>query len=83
MRLCIGRFLPPCYERTVKSTLPPIESVSDIAAAMQAMSSVHRVGLTFQLMRVILLQISCRCSDDLKSMQFRIVTWLSACSRRG
>jgi hypothetical protein len=30
MRLCIERLLPPCRERTVKFTLPPIESVSDI-----------------------------------------------------
>jgi hypothetical protein len=26
MRLCIERLLPPCRERTVKFTLPPIES---------------------------------------------------------
>jgi hypothetical protein len=30
MRLFIERLLPPCRERTVKFTLPPIESVSDI-----------------------------------------------------
>ena len=30
MRLCIERLLPPCRERTIKFTLPPIESVSDI-----------------------------------------------------
>ena len=39
MRLCIERLLPPCRERTVKFTLPPIESVSDISAAMQAVTS--------------------------------------------
>jgi hypothetical protein len=26
IRLCIERLLPPCRERTVKFTLPPIES---------------------------------------------------------
>jgi hypothetical protein len=30
MRLCIERLLPPCRERTVKFTLPPIECASDI-----------------------------------------------------
>ena len=39
MRLCIERLLPPCRERTVKFTLPPIESVSDISAAMQAVTT--------------------------------------------
>ena len=39
MRLCIERLLPPCRERTVKFTLPPIESVSDISAAMQAVTA--------------------------------------------
>jgi hypothetical protein len=34
MRLCIGRLLPPFRERTVKFTLPPIESVSDIGGAI-------------------------------------------------
>jgi len=28
MRLCLDRILPPCRERTVKFTLPPIESPS-------------------------------------------------------
>ena len=83
MRLCIGRLLRPCRERTVKLTLPPIESVSDIADAMRTMSSGHWVGITFQLMRVILLHISRRCSDDLESVQFLIVTRSSTCLRRG
>ena len=39
MRLCLERLLPPCRERTVKFILPPIESVSDISAAMQAVTS--------------------------------------------
>jgi Family of unknown function (DUF5681) len=39
MRLCIERLLPPCRERTVKFTLPPIESVSDISTAMQAVTA--------------------------------------------
>ena len=36
MRLCIERILPPCRERAVNFTLPPIESTDDISAAMQA-----------------------------------------------
>jgi hypothetical protein len=39
MRLCLERILPPCRERTVKFTLPPIESASDIASAMKAVTS--------------------------------------------
>jgi hypothetical protein len=39
MRLCIERLVPPCRERIVKFTLPPIESVSDISAAMQAVTA--------------------------------------------
>jgi hypothetical protein len=39
MKLCIERILPPCRERTVKFALPPIESPSDIAAAMKAVTS--------------------------------------------
>ena len=39
MRLCIERLLPPCRERTVKFTLPPIENVSDISAAMRAVTA--------------------------------------------
>jgi hypothetical protein len=39
MRLCIERLLPPCRERAVKFTLPPIESVSDISAAMRAVTA--------------------------------------------
>jgi Family of unknown function (DUF5681) len=44
MRLCIERLLPPCRERSVKFTLPPIESVSDISAAMQAVTSALAKG---------------------------------------
>jgi hypothetical protein len=39
MRLCLERILPSCRERTVKFALPPIESASDIAAAMKAVTS--------------------------------------------
>src|SRR3974377_2336314 len=38
MRLCLKRLLPPCRERTVKFTLPPIESVSDVSAAMRGVT---------------------------------------------
>ena len=44
MRLCIERLLPPCRERTIKFSLPPIESVSDISAAMQAVTSALAKG---------------------------------------
>jgi hypothetical protein len=44
MRLCIERLLPPCRERSVKFSLPPIESVSDISAAMQAVTSALAKG---------------------------------------
>src|SRR5271166_6613580 len=39
LRLCIERILPPCRERTVKFTLPPIENAADISAAMAAVTS--------------------------------------------
>jgi hypothetical protein len=39
MRLCLERILPACRDRTVKFPLPPIESASDIAAAMKAVTS--------------------------------------------
>ena len=39
MRLCIERILPPCRERAVNFTLPPIESSDDISAAMQAVTA--------------------------------------------
>ena len=39
MRLCLERILPACRERSVKFALPPIESASDIAAAMKAVTS--------------------------------------------
>jgi hypothetical protein len=39
MRLCIERLLPPCRECTVKFTLPPDGSVSDISAAMLAVTT--------------------------------------------
>ena len=38
------RLLPPCRERAVKFTLPPIESVRDISAAMQAVTSALAKG---------------------------------------
>ena len=38
-RLCIERILPPCRERAVKFSLPPIESTDDISAAMQAVTA--------------------------------------------
>ena len=44
MRLCIERLLPPCRERIVKFILPPIESVSDISAAMRAVTSALAKG---------------------------------------
>jgi hypothetical protein len=44
MRLCIERLLPPCRERTVKLTLPSIESVSDISAAMRAVTAALAKG---------------------------------------
>ena len=39
LRLCIERILPPCRERAVKFALPPIESASDVSAAMNAVTS--------------------------------------------
>jgi hypothetical protein len=39
MKLCIERILPPCRERAVKFSLPPIESTDDISAAMQAVTA--------------------------------------------
>ena len=49
MRLCMERVLPPCRERTVKFTLPPIEagragktcgpSPHDVSLAMDAVTS--------------------------------------------
>ena len=39
MRLCLERILPACRDRAVKFALPPIESASDIAAAMKAVTS--------------------------------------------
>jgi hypothetical protein len=44
LRLCIERLLPPCRERAVKFRLPPIESVSDISAAMRAVTSALAKG---------------------------------------
>jgi len=44
MRLCIERLLPPCRERTVKFTLPPIESVSNVSAAMRAVTAALAKG---------------------------------------
>src|SRR5437868_15544044 len=39
LRLCLERILPPCRDRMVKFTLPPIESAADPAAAMNAGTS--------------------------------------------
>jgi hypothetical protein len=39
LRLCIERILPPCRERPVRFALPPIESASDVSAAMNAVTS--------------------------------------------
>jgi hypothetical protein len=54
MRLCIGRVLPPCRERTVKFRLPPIEgtltgeicglSSRDVSRAMNAVTSALAQG---------------------------------------
>ena len=44
MRLCVERLLPPCRERTVKFTLPPLESVSDVSAAMRAVTAALAKG---------------------------------------
>jgi hypothetical protein len=54
MRLCMERVLPPCRERTVKFSLPPIEgtrtgetsgpSAGDIARAMDAVTSALAEG---------------------------------------
>jgi Family of unknown function (DUF5681) len=44
LRLCIERLLPPCRERSVRFTLPLIETVSDISAAMQAVTAALASG---------------------------------------
>jgi Family of unknown function (DUF5681) len=44
MRLCLERILPPSRERAVNFVLPPIESASDIAAAMKAVTSALAAG---------------------------------------
>jgi Family of unknown function (DUF5681) len=44
MRLCIERILPPCRERAVKFILPPIDSIDDISAAMQAVTAALASG---------------------------------------
>ena len=45
LRLCIERILPPCRERPVKFTLPPIENAADIAAAMTAVTAALARGI--------------------------------------
>ena len=45
LRLCIERILPPCRERPVKFTLPPIENAADISAAMNAVTSALARGI--------------------------------------
>jgi hypothetical protein len=44
LRLCFERILPPCRERTVEFTLPPIDSAADIAAAMKAVTAARADG---------------------------------------
>ena len=45
LRLCIERIVPPCRERPVKFTLPPIENAADIAAAMNAVTAALARGI--------------------------------------
>jgi hypothetical protein len=45
LRLCIERILPPCRERAVRFTLPPIENAADISAAMNAVTSALASGI--------------------------------------
>jgi hypothetical protein len=45
LRLCIERILPPCRERTIEFTLPPIESPADIAPAMKAVAAALADGV--------------------------------------
>ena len=45
LRLCIERILPPCRERPVKFTLPPIESSEDISVAMNAVTAAIARGI--------------------------------------
>jgi hypothetical protein len=45
LRLCIERILPPCRERPVKFTLPPIENAADIVAAMSAVTAALARGI--------------------------------------
>jgi len=45
LRLCIERILPPCRERPVRFTLPPIESSEDISAAMNAVTAALARGI--------------------------------------
>ena len=45
LRLCIERILPPCRERPVRFTLPPIESSEDISAAMNAVTAALTRGI--------------------------------------
>ena len=45
LRLCIERIVPPCRERPVKFTLPPIENAADIAAAMNAVIAALARGI--------------------------------------
>ena len=45
MNLTRPAALPPCRERAVEFTLPPIESAADIAATMKAVTSALAGGL--------------------------------------
>src|SRR5260370_9515628 len=44
LRLCLARILPPCRERVVNLTLPPIESAADISAALNARTPALALG---------------------------------------
>jgi Family of unknown function (DUF5681) len=45
LRLCIERILPPCRERPVKFTLPPVKSSEDISIAMNAVTAALARGI--------------------------------------
>jgi len=45
LRLCIECILPPCRERPVKFTLPPIENAADIVAAMNTVTAALARGI--------------------------------------
>jgi len=45
LRLCIEHILPPCRERPVKFTLPPVKSSEDISIAMNAVTAALARGI--------------------------------------